>query len=176
MLIKKIIKSFVMWIYYLLPNYPQYPMVYRFFESYRYLIHKKIFRDFGHNSFLRSNVRFGYSKNISIGCNAIIGPNSILNGSSEIVIGDNFLAGPELIIYTAEHGIENNGVPFNQQNITTESVIIGDNVYIGARVIILKGVVIGDNVVIGAGSIITNNLQSNTLYAGVPVKKIKDLK
>ncbi|NVP02085.1 acyltransferase [Photobacterium damselae subsp. damselae] len=54
-------------------------------------------------------------------------------------------------------------------------VIIGNNVYIGKGCLILPGTIIEDNVVIGAGSIVTGVLFKNTIYAGVPAKKIKTL-
>ena len=41
---------------------------------------------------------------------------------------------------------------------------------------ILKGVTIGDNTVIGAGSVVTKNCDKNSIYAGNPCIKIKDLK
>lgn len=57
---------------------------------------------------------------------------------------------------------------------TKESpVIIGDNVFIGMRCIIMKGVTIGDNAVIGAGSIVTKDIPANCVAAGVPCKVIK---
>ncbi len=172
--IKSCLLSIIKIIYYILPNYPKFPKIYFLFEPYRKIVHKKMFAKFGQNTFLRSNVRFAGS--ISIGKNGIIGPNSILNASSvSIEIGDYFLAGPELIIYTAEHGIENNGIPFILQNNTHEKVHIGNNVYIGARVTILKGAKIGDNVVIGTGSIVKGVIESNSIYAGIPAKKIKDI-
>ena len=54
-------------------------------------------------------------------------------------------------------------------------VIIGSNVFIGMDCIIMPGTVIGDNVVIGTGSIVKGKLESNSVYAGVPAKKIKSL-
>lgn len=55
------------------------------------------------------------------------------------------------------------------------NVKIGNNVFIGAGAIILPNVKIGDNVVIGAGSVVTKDMPSNSVCAGVPCKKIKDL-
>lgn len=55
---------------------------------------------------------------------------------------------------------------------SVEPVTIGNNVFIGMNVIILKGVIIGDNVIIGAGSVITRNCESNSVYAGVPGRRI----
>lgn len=52
---------------------------------------------------------------------------------------------------------------------------IGNNVFIGTNAIITKGCVIGDNVIIGAGSVVTHNCDNDSIYAGVPAKKIMSL-
>jgi acetyltransferase-like isoleucine patch superfamily enzyme len=52
-------------------------------------------------------------------------------------------------------------------------VSIGDNVWIGARSIILKGVVIGENALVGAGSVVTHSVPPNTLVAGNPARIVK---
>ena len=54
-------------------------------------------------------------------------------------------------------------------------VIIGDNVFIGMRSIVLMGTTIGNNVIIGAGSVVSGNLESNSVYAGNPAIKIMSL-
>lgn len=51
-------------------------------------------------------------------------------------------------------------------------IVVGNNVYIGENSIILPGTSIGDNVIIGAGSIVTKDIPSNCIAAGVPCKKI----
>lgn len=51
-------------------------------------------------------------------------------------------------------------------------VSIGNNVYIGRDVTILKGVTIGDNCIIGLGSIVTKDIPSNSVACGVPAKVI----
>lgn len=51
-------------------------------------------------------------------------------------------------------------------------VIIGDNVFVGARSVILCNVTVGDNVIIGAGSVVSHNCESGYVYAGNPAKKI----
>lgn len=52
---------------------------------------------------------------------------------------------------------------------------IGSNVFIGMNAIITAGVIVGDNVVIGAGAIVTKDCEPNSVYAGVPAKKIMSL-
>ena len=54
-------------------------------------------------------------------------------------------------------------------------VIIGNNVYIGQKAIILRGVTIGDNVIIGAGAVVTKDIPSNVVAAGVPAKVVCSL-
>jgi acetyltransferase-like isoleucine patch superfamily enzyme len=51
-------------------------------------------------------------------------------------------------------------------------ISFGDNVFVGADCRILPGVSVGDNVIIGAGSVVTKDLESGFVYAGVPAKKI----
>ena len=51
-------------------------------------------------------------------------------------------------------------------------VKIGNNVWMGENVTILKGVTIGDNVIIGIGSIVTKDIPSNSIAVGVPAKVI----
>ncbi len=51
-------------------------------------------------------------------------------------------------------------------------VRIGNNVFIGAKSIVLCDVRIGDNVIVGAGSVVTRDLESGYVYAGNPARKI----
>lgn len=53
-------------------------------------------------------------------------------------------------------------------------IFIDDHVWIGNRALIFKGVTVGKNAIIGAGSIVTKNVESNTLVAGIPAMVIKE--
>lgn len=57
----------------------------------------------------------------------------------------------------------------------TAPIIIGKNVWIGANTTVLKGVTIGDNTVVGTMSLVNKSLPSNSICAGIPAKKIRDL-
>ena len=57
----------------------------------------------------------------------------------------------------------------------TKPISIGNNVYVGINCTILPGVTIGDNVIIGAGSVVTRDIPSNSVAAGVPAKVIKPI-
>ncbi len=54
-------------------------------------------------------------------------------------------------------------------------VVIGCNVWLGARATILKGVTIGDNAVVATGSVVTRDVAANTVVAGVPARAVRHL-
>ena len=54
-------------------------------------------------------------------------------------------------------------------------VVIGDNVFIGANAVILPNVTIGDNVVIGSCACVTCDIPANSVWGGVPARKLCDL-
>jgi acetyltransferase-like isoleucine patch superfamily enzyme len=110
----------------------------------------------------------------------IIGDDSVLRGttvwaSTEIMIGDNFLAAPYVWIVDSDaHGV----YPTERAIKCAKSapIIIGNNVWIGYRALVLKGARIGDNTIIGAGAVVTHDIPANSVAAGVPAKVIKKLK
>ena len=115
---------------------------------------------------------------IYIGNNVGLSNVSIASGSV-VRIGNNVLLGAGTKIYGTDfHPVD----PKKRLHQTsgagtkTAEVIIDDNVFIGAGVIILKGVHIGKNSVIGAGSVVTKDIPSNEVWAGNPATKIKTLK
>ena len=82
--------------------------------------------------------------------------------------------GPDVYILTQNHNFENTEQLIRKQGFRgIQPVEIGDNVWIGARVIILPGVHIGSGAVIGAGSIVTKDIPQNVVVVGNPAKIIK---
>lgn len=96
---------------------------------------------------------------------------------SKIEIGKNTNIGAQCII------MDSDAHPLNSEDrihdkldkIQSEPIIIGDNVFIGTRVTILKGVSIGNNVIIGAGSLVCKSIPPNCIAAGNPCKVIKSI-
>ena len=93
---------------------------------------------------------------------------------SSISIGCNCLIGTRVEIYDSDFHALNFIDRVNNLGHRAESVSIGNNVFIGSNVRILKGVSIGDNAVIGNGSIVTKNVPKNVIASGVPAKVLKD--
>jgi acetyltransferase-like isoleucine patch superfamily enzyme len=110
-----------------------------------------------------------------------IGNNCILNGTmiharKEVVIGNDCGFGPgSVIIDNNSHSISIDPIIRRTGEVEESPVVIGNNVFVGMRVIILKGVSIGDNSVIAAGSVVTKDIPSNQVFGGNPAKFIKQL-
>ena len=104
---------------------------------------------------------------------------STLNASKSITIGDNTIIGSGcLITDTDSHPIVaklRNKSDYLQYTKSLP-IVIGKDVFIGARSIIMKGVTIGDGAVIGAGSVVTKNVPANFIVAGNPAKIVRPIK
>ena len=65
--------------------------------------------------------------------------------------------------------------PEDHRSGKPKPIKIGNNVWLGLNVVVLKGVVIGDNTVVGANSVVTKDLPPNVVAAGNPCKIIRSL-
>ncbi len=111
----------------------------------------------------------------SIGNNVMIQDFRIPYNPKHVYIGNNvrLASGVRLITHDVAHKVLNNIHEFNYHFKEKEGMItIGDNVFVGADVIIMYDVNIGNNVVIGAGSVVTKDLPSNSVCVGNPCRKI----
>lgn len=108
----------------------------------------------------------------SVGDNSGIGINAKLHGT--VIIGENVMMGPDCIIYTSNHEFVRVDIPMNKQGFQQEKpVVIGDDVWIGGRVIILPGVKIGTGCIVGAGAVVTKDVPEYAIVGGNPAKVIK---
>jgi maltose O-acetyltransferase len=112
---------------------------------------------------------------VIIGDGVFINNNAVIMADrARISIGRNTLIGTEFTVYDSDfHELHPERRMSN--NHATASVTIGENVFIGSRVTVLKGVVIGDNSVIAAGSVISSNIPCNVIAGGLPAKIIKHI-
>jgi maltose O-acetyltransferase len=133
-----------------------------------------IFRKLGKDAVVKRNVSFGRGNKISLGINSYIGEDSYLNIHDDIIIGANVMIGPQVMILTGNHSFSDISRPMCEQPSIGLSVIIKDNVWIGARSIILPGVMIGEGAVIGAGSVVTKDIGELSVVAGNPARLIRN--
>ena len=139
----------------------------------RETILRKLVKHAEEGAFFEPGFRCEFGFNITLGKNFYANFGCVLLDPGEIIIGDNVLFGPRVSIYTSRHA-------FNAQERAAgacyaKPVKIGNNVWVGGGVHMDHGITIGDNTVIGAGSVITRDIPSNVVAAGVPCRVIREI-
>eukprot|EP00300_Choanocystis_sp_HF-7_P024767 c26309_g1_i1.p1 GENE.c26309_g1_i1~~c26309_g1_i1.p1 ORF type:complete len:241 (+),score=58.40 c26309_g1_i1:38-760(+) len=116
--------------------------------------------------------------NIKVGRNFYANMGCILLDVAPITIGHGCMLAPNVALYTAGHPIEpalRNLAPDGEGLEFAFPITIGNGVWLGGGAIVCPGVTIGDNVVVAAGAVVTRNVPSNCVVAGVPAKVIKQI-
>lgn len=134
---------------------------------------KKHIHNCGTDVFFYKNVSICFPDKVSIGNHTHIGERVHLRGGGRIKIGDWCQIANNTIVVTSGHPID--GGRYYGRTIESD-VTIGNNVWIGSAAIILPGVRIGDNSVVAAGAVVVKDVESNTVVAGIPAKKIRTIK
>ena len=113
--------------------------------------------------------RISIGKNCQI-CNRF----TAVSEGEGIEIGDNVLVGSSVTVLDSDfHEID----PSRRidGNPKTGKVVIGDNAWIGDRVMILKGTAIGKNSVVAAGAVVSGEFPANVVIGGVPARVIREI-
>lgn len=92
-----------------------------------------------------------------------------------ITIGNEVLMTGPVTILTHDYSTHIYNVKYNKELATLRPVSIGNNVFLGWGCTILAGTTIGDNVIIGANSVVSGNVEANSVYAGNPARRIMSI-
>jgi len=129
---------------------------------------------------------------LKIGANPSISPDSVFSNAERIVIGDNIrlgsrchlwagpstgriiigndvLFGPDVMVTAAGYRF-NDGSPVTAQQMDEQDVVIGDDVWLGTRAIVLPGARIGSGAIIGAGALVRGEIPPNSIAVGIPAR------
>lgn len=180
-MLKKIIQKFIAKLYHYALAIDR--RMYRF-----YIADKQVFSNMGVN--LRGKIHL-YSKNISvgesvslwpdvyfsgenitIGNNVQIGYGTIIHSSKGVIIGSNTQIAAQCYIIDTNHGTAY-GELMQKQPLQSESIEIGEDVWIGAQCTVLKGVKIGSHAVIAANSVVNKDVPPYAIVAGSPAKILR---
>jgi len=74
---------------------------------------------------------------------------------------------------TNDHPIPPDGVSFSEHNGSEMSILVGEDVFMGARVTVLPGVTIGDGAAVGAGSVVSRDIPAGAVAVGNPAKVVR---
>lgn len=113
-----------------------------------------------------------FNKQLKIGDKSGIGYKCECSGP--ITIGNNVMMGPEVVIYTRNHKRDSIDIPMCEQGFDDfKPVTIGDDVWLGRRVMIMPGVTIGNHCIIGAGAVVAKDIPDYAVVVGNPAKIVK---
>jgi acetyltransferase-like isoleucine patch superfamily enzyme len=107
-----------------------------------------------------------------VGEHSYIGCNAVMGAGGGIRIGSHVRIGQCVNIHSENHNFSDPGRLIREQGVTYRSVVIEDDVWIGAKATILAGVTVGRGAVVGAGAVVTRSVPSYTVVAGVPARPI----
>ena len=96
--------------------------------------------------------------------NTIIGP---------VTIGNDIRLAQNITLSGLNHSYSDIALPIHAQGVTTSQIIIEDETWIGANVVIVAGVTVGKHCIIAAGSIVTKNIPPYSVAVGNPARVIK---
>jgi acetyltransferase-like isoleucine patch superfamily enzyme len=124
--------------------------------------------------FIRKNasIRIDFDGVLDLGKNVFINDNCNINCVNRITIGKNTKIAPNVCINDHDHNYKKN----SSDHLVRGEVTIGENVWIGSNVVILRNTHIGDNVVVAAGSVVKGVVPPNTLYLSKRETEIKPFK
>jgi acetyltransferase-like isoleucine patch superfamily enzyme len=133
-------------------------------------------------------------RRFSIGRQSVVESFSCINNAvGDVVIGDhtriglhNTIIGPVSIgshvnlaqgitVTALNHNFSEPNKRIDEQGVSTQEIVINDDVWIGANAVILPGVTIGSHCVVAAGAVVTKDIPDGCIVAGVPAKIIKQL-
>jgi len=144
----------------------------RLYKSIRRTLARQLLAECGEGVNIETGADFGRGNNVWLGKFSDLGIQCEIHG--EVHIGDHSFMGPGVTIWTRNHAFDRTDLPIMYQGYQPERpVFIGNDVWIGTRVVILPGVHIGNHVVIGAGSVVTKDIPDWAVAAGNPARVIK---
>lgn len=168
------LNKFLLIIYYLiLQHIPMQPMPgYKVGYALRRAIVKRVLRRCGKDVIVKNHCYFGIGNRLTVGDRSQLGQNARFGG--DITLGDDVVMGPDVVFMATSHAFDRLDIPINQQGALPEKpIIIGNDCWIGTRVIILPGVHLGNHCIVASGAVVTKSFPDNCIIGGVPAKCIK---
>lgn len=139
----------------------------------RMKILKNFLGEWGEGSHISTQVSIISPENIVLGKRVGVANKVILDGRGGITIGDNSIIGFESVILSCTHNSSSRDIPIRDQGMFQKKIEIGEDVWVGARAVIMPGIKIGEGAIIGANAVVTRDVKPYAIVGGVPARFIK---
>ncbi len=139
----------------------------------RYALLKSLAKKCGDAVAVYTDAYILHPENMEIGSNVTFQPMCYVEAMGGITIGDDVSIAHHATIISESHVYDDPDVPFKCQGMIRKPVVIGNDVWIGAKASVLCGVQVGDKAVIGANSVVNKNVENCHVVVGSPAKTVK---
>jgi acetyltransferase-like isoleucine patch superfamily enzyme len=112
---------------------------------------------------------------IRIGRDSLIGEFTVIRGQGGVTIGDRVYTSPMTQLIAVNHIFDDPNIPFIDQGITAQGIVVEDDVWLGSNAVITDGVRIGKGSVVAAGAVVTQDVPPHTVVGGVPARVIRTI-
>lgn len=143
-------------------------------QTLEHTIPRRSLRAVGCEVYIAPNVSFRFPKNIELGDRVGLGPGCRIWASpnARIIMRAHAMLGPDVTIVTANHNYSDRFTPVSVQDAREFDVDIGEDVWIGAKAVVLPGVTIGSGAIVAAGAVVNRNVEPFSIVGGVPARVI----
>ena len=143
---------------------------------------RELLGEIGEGTFMLGPIYFHYGCHTRIGKGCFMNFNFTVQDDARVTIGDHCNFGPNVTIVTPMHPM----LPEERRGLVcsdgaerflcyAKPVVIGDDCWFGANVVVCPGVTIGEDCVIGAGSVVTRDIPARSFAAGSPARVIRPI-
>lgn len=116
-----------------------------------------------------------YGKGLKMGNNSAIGDFTHFGAPGGIEIGDDVIMGSYISFHSENHNFSDTSKLIREQGVSSKGIILGNNIWVGAKVTFLDGCEVSDNSVVAAGAVVTGKFPKNSIIGGVPARVIKNI-
>jgi len=121
---------------------------------------------------VREGISIWYPWRLAVGKYSTLNDYIWINASGGVEIGEGVQIGARVSIVSDSHIYQNTEVPVFRQGKDNAPIRIGDDVWVGINVTILKGVTIGKGAIIGANALVNKDIPEFAIAAGIPARII----